>query len=157
VIAWWRDLRGGDRPYETEYLALQEAMRASQRLITCEPNDVHARLLAHRMERLGIGARDLARADPLLFRELQATCLLCEKPEACAHALRDNTADPAWQEWRDYCPNSTRLSVLATLQGCDEADAENVGPGADPEPVTGKNEALALTLELDDDPRRRHA
>ena len=119
VAAWWRGLMRSDRPFETEYLALQEATRASQRLITCEPNDVHAQLLARHMERLELNPTALARADPVLFQELQATCLLCERPATCAHALRDNSVDPAWQDWRNYCPNSTRLSVLSTLQHCD--------------------------------------
>jgi hypothetical protein len=119
VAVWWRRLTGDDRPYEAEYLALQDATRASQRLITCEPNDAHARLLVRRMELLDLKPNELARADPVLFQELRATCLLCEQPDACAHALRDGSADPAWQEWRNYCPNSTRLSMLATLQHCD--------------------------------------
>jgi hypothetical protein len=115
---WWRRLIGSDRPSEAEYLALQEATHASQRLISCEPNDTHATLLTRRMELLQLKPNELARTEPQLFQELQAMCLLCEHPQTCAHALRDDSVDPAWQEWRDYCPNSTRLTMLSTLQLC---------------------------------------
>ena len=119
VAAWWRRVSGRARPFEPEYLALQEAARASQRLITCEPNDVHGQLLARRMELLQLAPGEVAGTDPVLFRELQATCLLCDRPEACIRALRDGTLDPAWQDWRNYCPNSARLTMLATLKSCD--------------------------------------
>ena len=52
VAACWRRVSDSERPFEPEYLALQEAARAAQRLITCEPNDIHAHLLARRMELL---------------------------------------------------------------------------------------------------------
>jgi hypothetical protein len=119
LAAWWRRLTGSERPFEAEYLALQEAANASQRLITCEADNVHAQLLTRRMELLQLKPNELARTDPQLFRELQATCLLCEQPDTCAHALRDDSADPAWQDWRNYCPNSTRLTMLSTLKNCD--------------------------------------
>ena len=118
VAAWWRRVSDSERPFEPEYLALQEAARTAQRLITCEPNDIHAQLLARRMELLQLEPGELARTDPVLFQELQATCLLCGQPGACAGALRDDTLDPAWEDWRDYCPNSARLTMLATLKSC---------------------------------------
>ena len=121
LAAWWRRLVGSERPFEDEYMASQEATRAAQRLITCEPNDLHAELLTRRMELLHLEPNELARTDPVLFQELQATCLLCEQPGTCASALRDDSADPAWQDWRNYCPNSSRLTMLATLQSWDSA------------------------------------
>jgi len=32
--------------------------------------------------------------------------------------------DPAWQEWRDYCPNATTLSALGALQMCPDAQQQ---------------------------------
>jgi hypothetical protein len=93
VAAWWRRVSASERPFEPEYLALQEAALASRRLITGEPSDIHAQLLARRMELLQLEPGELDRTDPMLFQELQATCL--------------------------YCPNSTQLTLLATLKRCD--------------------------------------
>jgi hypothetical protein len=119
VMALWRSRSGEGRArYEGDYFVLQGAARVAFGLTTCEPSIRHAQLMARRMERLQLDAEELADAEPLLFQELQAGCLLCECPERCAHALLDDTVDPGWQDWRDYCPNSTKLSMLSALQAC---------------------------------------
>jgi hypothetical protein len=118
VMALWRSRSGEQRAYEREYFAPQHAAHAALGFITCEPNVPYAQSMVRRMERLQLDAEELARAEPLLFRELRAACLGCECPERCARALQDDTIDPGWQDWRDYCPNSTKLSMLSTLRVC---------------------------------------
>jgi hypothetical protein len=53
-----------------------------------------------------------ARIEPVTFRDLQRLCAACECQELCEWDLRQDPADPAWQ---DYCPNSATLAALAWL------------------------------------------
>jgi len=91
---------------------------ATLETMTSNADYQHAKLIIRRMERLNLDAEALILAEPQLFQELQAACFLCPCPERCAVALLDEAADLAWQDWRDYCPNATRLSMMATLQHC---------------------------------------
>jgi hypothetical protein len=56
-----------------------------------------------------------AQSEPATFRDCNA---LCGVRGRCARDLEQQRQDPAWQEWRDYCPNATTLSALAALQIC---------------------------------------
>jgi hypothetical protein len=105
VRHWWRGW-GSPRPESAPNPA------------TSEPDYQHAKLMVRRMERLGLEPEELMLTEPVLFQELQAACSLCPCPELCALALMNETEDPAWQDWRDYCPNATRLTMLGTLQSC---------------------------------------
>jgi len=78
-------------------------------------------LLAERMAALHLEPVSLAQSEPATFRDLQRVCALCGVRDRCAVDLEEQGRDPAWQEWRDYCPNATTLSALATLQICSEA------------------------------------
>ncbi len=78
-------------------------------------------LLARRLAVLHIEPPALAKSEPATFRDLQRVCALCGVRDRCAADLEDQGRDPAWQEWRDYCPNATTLSALAALQVCGEA------------------------------------
>ena len=78
-------------------------------------------LLAQRMAVLHLEPTALARSEPATLRDLQRVCSLCNVRGRCASDLEDRGRDPAWQEWRDYCPNATTLSALAALQICSEA------------------------------------
>ena len=75
-------------------------------------------LLERRMEALSLNPDDVAHIEPLTVRELQHRCVRCEKYGQCALDLADKFADPAWQSWRDYCPNAATLSMLSTFQSC---------------------------------------
>lgn len=66
-----------------------------------------ASLLFRRMERLQIDRDELAKDDPLLFRELQGLCTLCRSKEQCARDLAADFDDMGWEE---YCPNATTLN-----------------------------------------------
>ena len=82
-------------------------------------------LLAQRMALLHLEPTAFARSEPATLRDLQRVCSLCNVRERCAGDLEEQGRDPAWQEWRDYCPNATTLSALAALQACSEARQTN--------------------------------
>ena len=75
-------------------------------------------LMVRRMARLGLDSQEMRGAEPDRFHRLQANCLLCPRPELCALALLDESIDLGWQDWRNYCPNATELSLLSTLNTC---------------------------------------
>jgi hypothetical protein len=62
--------------------------------------------------------RDLAANDPLLFRELQGRCSLCRHKNECAEDLAHAFDDAQWQQWREYCPNLTVLTMIGAIQNC---------------------------------------
>ena len=66
-------------------------------------------LLSRRMDELRLDAAELARARPLVLRDLEKTCSLCVHQRRCRHDLDRNPADPAWQ---DYCPDAATLAAL---------------------------------------------
>jgi hypothetical protein len=73
-------------------------------------------LLERRMEALLLNPDEVTHTDPLMVGELRHRCVKCEKRRRCALDLADKFADPAWQCWRDYCPNAPTLLKLSALQ-----------------------------------------
>ena len=73
-------------------------------------------LLHRRMEALS-----LTRTEPLILEKLQHRCVRCDRRGQCAQELADKSADPASENWRDYCPNAASLLMLSALQTCSEA------------------------------------
>jgi hypothetical protein len=71
-----------------------------------------ADLLRRRMETLHLDSRQLAQSDPLMVDGLQRLCTMCQSRGACALDLAHPSADAAWGEWREYCPNATKLNEL---------------------------------------------
>jgi hypothetical protein len=101
VFQWWRrnPLEARPHPDPTAY-------------------DRPPALVVRRMARLGLDTQSLRAVEPHQFQRLQANCLRCPCPELCALALMDETIDCGWQDWRNYCPNATELSMLSTLTRC---------------------------------------
>ena len=75
-------------------------------------------LLERRMEALSLNPDEVTHMEPLMVRELQHRCAMCEKRGQCALDLAEEAADPGWQYWRDYCPNAATLMTLSALQAC---------------------------------------
>lgn len=75
-------------------------------------------LLCRRMRALHLDPDELYCSDPRAFSAMQRLCGNCDCPGRCAQDLGDEFADPGWQDWRNYCPNATTLSILSALQGC---------------------------------------
>lgn len=53
-----------------------------------------------------------------------SSCARCAARGKCMRDLDDEFADPAWGDWRNYCPNATSLSFLRTLHGYKEKPPE---------------------------------
>lgn len=81
-------------------------------------------LLCRRMRALRLDPDELYCSEPRAFGMLRRLCATCPVPGRCARDLADEFADPAWQDWRNYCPNATTLSILSALRGCGLDDAE---------------------------------
>jgi hypothetical protein len=71
-----------------------------------------ANLLRRRMETLHLNPNELALSDPLMLADLQRLCTMCKSRGACALELEHVSADAAWGEWREYCPNAATLNEL---------------------------------------------
>lgn len=77
-----------------------------------------AELLTRRMALMGLAPDDLALDGAPSWQELQRICAACAHRARCAHDLANEFADPAWDAWRNYCPDATTLSISRTLRGC---------------------------------------
>jgi hypothetical protein len=75
-------------------------------------------LLTRRMLALHLEPDDVRQSEPAMFGEFQALCGRCESQQQCAWTLVDLSTDPAWQDWRNYCPNSAKLRMLSALRAC---------------------------------------
>jgi hypothetical protein len=64
------------------------------------------------LKALGIDVADLARAEPLMVRDMQRVCSLCRDKAHCHGELADGTAA---QHYRDYCPNAPTIDALGEL------------------------------------------
>jgi hypothetical protein len=75
-------------------------------------------LLFRCMPMLQIDPDELARDDPLLFRELQGLCSLCACKAECANDLARKFDEISLEKWSDYCPNAATLTMLGAVQNC---------------------------------------
>jgi hemerythrin-like domain-containing protein len=67
--------------------------------------------LSKMMATLGLDAQAIARVEPLVIRDLQRVCALCEQKKQCD---RDLTAGTAVQHYKDYCANAPTLAALGS-------------------------------------------
>jgi hypothetical protein len=127
VWDWWHDLSRRDRKRSDggncrpgDVTNVPQEADASGFAIgdIATHGSVEVSLLLRRMAMLRIELDELAREEPELFRDLQASCVLCQSKGRCRWGLAHEFDDPAWQDWRDYCPNATTLSVLSAVQMC---------------------------------------
>jgi hypothetical protein len=127
VARWWRNwTRARCNQFDLQDCNADEVKRIAQHLgisaaelrfiASYDPD--RADLLRRRMAALHLEPGELARCEPITFRELQRRCTTCDSRGRCALDLADEFAGPTWQAWRDYCPNATTLSMLSTLQCC---------------------------------------
>jgi len=80
-----------------------------------------ADLLFRCIDMLQIDRNELAKNDPLLFREFQGLCALCPSKKECVRDLKHEFDDARWEKWRAYCPNSAKLIMLGAIQNCARA------------------------------------
>ena len=80
-------------------------------------------LLFRCMDMLQVDRSNLARNDPLLFRELQGVCALCRSKEECSQDLAYEFDDARWNKWRLYCPNSAMLATIGAVDAATQSIA----------------------------------
>ena len=62
------------------------------------------------MAAVGLDAKAIARAQPLVMRDLERVCVLCERKDQCD---RDLAAGTAAQHYKEYCVNAGTLATLS--------------------------------------------
>ncbi|SRR5579871_727490 len=71
--------------------------------------------LVRLLEALGIDETRLARSQPLVLRDMERVCALCQNKRECDH---DIVAGTSVERYKDYCPNAS------TIAGLDESAAQ---------------------------------
>jgi hypothetical protein len=69
-----------------------------------------AALLYRRLEQAGI---DMKSIEPMVMRDLQRCCSMCEAKTQCTHELEDKPKAAAWPA---YCPNRVTIEALGAVQ-----------------------------------------
>ena len=114
IVQWWR--AGG---VALEQMNCDQASGASS-----GESFGQAELLYRRAMALHLDLDELSRSEPLVLREFERSCAMCRTRGRCvldlAQEFARDPAEPADQDWRDYCPNAAMLKALSTLQGCAE-------------------------------------
>jgi hypothetical protein len=103
-----REVRGLDRAdfdriatdLRVSPLELEELVRQGPHSADELPKMLHA---------LGISDADLARAQPMLLRDMERVCALCGHKRQCDHDLLAGTAP---EHYAEYCPNAPTISEL---------------------------------------------
>lgn len=101
----------------------QDDTLSTERTMDVARQQERAGLLVRRMHALHLDPDRFAGGEDSAFGELKRLCARCESRGQCERELDDEFADPGWQAWRDYCPNSTTLSMLTALHGCEGVGA----------------------------------
>ena len=65
--------------------------------------------LPQMLKALGIDEANLASAQPLLLRDMQRVCAMCQSKPECDHDLAAGTAA---EHYRDYCLNASTIEEL---------------------------------------------
>jgi hypothetical protein len=109
---------------EVQRLAKDLGLAPAELRLLVSRGSQEADLLHRRLALLRLDPKALAAREPLLFRDLQRLCALCDRRGRCVRDLaradvRD-PADSASADWQDYCPNAATLKMLSTLQSCSE-------------------------------------
>src|SRR5579863_8947712 len=68
--------------------------------------------LVHRMKALDLEAREIGKLEPMVLRDMERVCSMCESHSRCFRDLARNVNDPIWKR---YCPNAATLESLDAL------------------------------------------
>jgi hypothetical protein len=140
LARWWRQWRRARSNFfdlkdcntdEITRIAAYLAMTPAELQYIANYRDDWADLLRRRLATLGLTPGELAWLDPATFGHLAQRCARCESRGRCALDLADESADPAWQDWKEYCPNATMLRFLSAVHGCVGEGAGRAGSPAD--------------------------
>jgi hypothetical protein len=118
ALDWWQGARSRwARLHELDRLSSDDIDRLAQDVgmnssdflrIATQP-DGAAELLRRRLASLNLDPEDVRKLSPLLLRDLQRTCAMCEEKERCAADLGESSDTVGWDS---YCPNSGTLRTL---------------------------------------------
>ena len=96
-------------PEEIAHTA-QELGFSSRDLYALASKGPHAAdMLKEMLLALGVNPQTLAFQDPLLMRDLQRLCIMCDQKKKCRHELAAGTAAA---NYHDFCPNAFMLETL---------------------------------------------
>ena len=117
-LATWikhrRELNEIRRIDRTDFNLIAQDLRISpdelDRLVQAGPHSADE--MPKMLKALGIDVADLARVEPLLVRDMQRVCSLCQDKAHCHGELAEGTAA---QHYRDYCPNAPTIDALGEL------------------------------------------
>lgn len=65
------------------------------------------------LKALGVNEAALARAEPLVLRDMERVCALCRDKRQCNHDLAAGTSA---DHYRDYCLNAATIDKLAAAE-----------------------------------------
>ena len=107
-----RDLSEIRQMYSAEFDRIASDLRVSPRqLDTLVRQGPHAAdELPHLLKALGIDEADLVRTEPLLLRDMERVCALCNHKRDCDRDLKAGTSAAHYQ---DYCLNVSTIESLA--------------------------------------------
>ena len=109
VHAWWRRRTELDRmaPEELARIAGDVGVDASDLKDLVARGPHAADLLHERMRALGLSREHVQDVTYALMRDLERTCIYCDKKRVCERDLAERPNDRAWES---YCPNAIGLT-----------------------------------------------
>lgn len=123
LVEWWSATR--DRwarlaelrelpPDELRRVAGDVGLSAGDLLDVSNHPEGTQQLLERRLTALGLQPGEITELLPMLLRDLQRTCTICQ---AKAHCISDMKISPLADGWESYCPNSGTLRTLLPPDG----------------------------------------
>lgn len=118
LMEWWNATR--DRwarmaelrdlpPGELDRVACDLGVSSSDLLeVSSHPEGTQG-LLERRLAALDLHPDEIAQLSPMLMRDLQRTCTMCEERNRCIDDMKLSPVAPGWES---YCPNSGTLRTL---------------------------------------------
>ena len=119
VSDWWNDARKHwSRLQELQHIDPSELNRIAADVglsldeltrLAAQPDGMPL-LIEKRLAALKLDPDEIRQLSPLVLRDLQRTCALCEQKHRCADDIADDPLAPGWES---YCPNSGTLRILS--------------------------------------------
>jgi hypothetical protein len=100
-------------PAELERIARDVGVSAHELHVLAGKWPEAAEPMTRRAAALGLDVREIGRKDPLVMRDLQRVCSLCDSKPRCERDLARDPNDPGWQ---DYCQNAVSLGAPESKQ-----------------------------------------
>mgnify|MGYP001617871927 CR=1 FL=1 len=115
IAGWWQGWRGKsaalDVQRKNKIKQTADELGLTEEALGTIASKAHytSNLLPLRMSLLRLDAEETARGKPTVFRDLDASCKLCESKGQCTWDIVEDAANPVWER---YCPNASKLRAL---------------------------------------------